>query len=80
MLELQLYKLMRPTKIVVLKVVLVHPVSTFVEIMGCATVKWLPELAVSAETRPKRKPLALDDPDPKLISLHLKMNSGICCC
>lgn len=57
---------------------LVHLVSTFVEIM--VTGKWQPELAVSAETGPKRKPLALHDPDLELISLHLKMNSGICCC
>lgn len=57
---------------------LVHLVSTFVEIM--VTVKWLPELSVSAEIWPKRKLLALYDPDLKLISLHLKMNSGICCC
>lgn len=55
---------------------LVHLVSTFVEIM--VTGKWQPELAVSAEPGPKRKPLALHDLE--LISLHLKMNSGICCC
>lgn len=55
-----------------------HLVSTFVEIM--VTGKWQPELAVPAETGPKRKPLALHNPDLKLISLHLKMNSGICCC
>lgn len=49
-------------------------VSTFVEIMVCATVKSLPELAVSAEIQPKWKPLALYDPNPKLIRLHLKKN------